>query len=491
MRRWTETGVAFLAASVVTVACHTGPSKDDLLGSWVGTASHDGEEQSVALELVPAGEGEVSLLLTLPAVHMTRQPVGAVEPVIEGRRVTLGPFVFDYDARADALCGTIPAVLAPVYEIPVTLYRVETVQPPIRPEPGAPLAEPAWTFDAGAALWPGTTFADGRVYAGDDAGRIHALEAATGRELWTFDAGGAVRARIAAAAGSVFFQADDGVLYRLDAATGRPTWSARLVDEPLARLPPGDPASAWDFFASGVAVAGEHLFVGTRDGRMVALNAGDGRRVWVYSTQGPLLASPAVDSGRLFFGSFDGHVHALDAETGEPLWKTDTKGAVVSGPAVAGDRVIVGNRAYDLLALDAATGEVAWKDYIWFSWVESSAAVRDGLAYVGSSDAAAVFAVDAGSGEHVWTSDVHGWAWGQPAVTEDRVYVGAAARRGYQGDVHEGGVFGLDRSTGAIVWRYAFSPPEEGFWGVPGSVAVGAGRVFVAGLDGRVRAFAE
>jgi hypothetical protein len=49
----------------------------------------------------------------------------------------------------------------------------------------------------------------------------------------------------------------------------------------------------------------------------------------------------------------------------------------------------------------------------------------------------------------------------------------------------------LDRTTGAPVWRYAVEPPEEGAWGFPGSTAVGAGHVFVTGLDGRVLAFEQ
>jgi outer membrane protein assembly factor BamB len=492
MRRlWKRPPVILLVASLAAAGCDTEPSKEDLLGSWAGSMTHDGEEQPIALEVEPAAEGEVSLRLTVPAMNMARQPMGAVEPAIEGSQVTLGPFIFQYDARADELRGTMPAALVPVYEIPVTLRRVKTVQPPGRPEPEAPLAEPEWTFDAGAALWPGATFANGVVYAGDDAGHLHALDARSGDERWIFEAEGPIRTRATVVHGGVFFQADDGRLYRLDATKGEEIWSVPLVEGPVERRPPGDPESQWDFFASGVSVAGDRLFVGTHDGRVVALNAGDGKRIWTHSADGPVLAAPAADSGRVFFGSFDGHVQALDAETGEPLWDTDTKGAVLSTPAVTADRVIVGNRAYDLLALEAATGEVAWKDYIWFSWVESSATVRGGVAYVGSSDAAAVFAVDADTGKGVWKTDVHGWAWGQPAVTEDRVYVGTAAQRGYQGDLHRGGVFALDRSTGAPLWRYAPTPPEEGFWGFPGSPAVGGGNVFVTGLDGRVLAFAN
>jgi outer membrane protein assembly factor BamB len=223
----------------------------------------------------------------------------------------------------------------------------------------------------------------------------------------------------------------------------------------------------------------------------VALDPADGKPLWEFATEGSVLAAPAVASGRVYFGSFDGHVHALDGGTGKALWSTDTKGAVLSTPAVAGDLLLVGNRSYDLVALRAETGEVAWKQYMWFSWVESSATVVDGAVYIGSSDAAAAYAFDAATGRRLWKADVHGWAWGQPAVTAERVYVGTAALRGYQGDAHRGGVVALARASGTAVWRYALEPPAEGAWGLPGSPAVGAEHVFVTGLDGRVVAFEQ
>jgi outer membrane protein assembly factor BamB len=211
---------------------------------------------------------------------------------------------------------------------------------------------------------------------------------------------------------------------------------------------------------------------------------------WEFAAQDAVLAAPAVAEGRVYFGSFDKHVYALEASTGRLLWKRNTNGAVVSTPAMAGDRVVVGNRCYDLLGLDAATGEVAWKRYIWSSWVESSATVRDGVAYVGSSDAAAVYAVDARTGKPRWAADVYGWAWGQPAVTKDRVYAGVSGQVGYPVP-HGGGLVGLDRARGEVLWHYQANAPAAGAFGFPGSVAAGEGLVFATGLDGRVYAFAE
>ena len=153
--------------------------------------------------------------------------------------------------------------------------------------------------------------------------------------------------------------------------------------------------------------------------------------LWEFATSEAVLAAPAVTGDLVILGSYDHFVYALDAASGKLAWKYDTRGRVVSTPAVAGDKVVIGNRIYDLLGLELRTGEVAWRRYQWGTWIESSAAVRDGMAYVGSSDGACVSAWDAKSGRRAWLTDVLGWSWGQPAVTAERVYACVSGQVGY------------------------------------------------------------
>jgi outer membrane protein assembly factor BamB len=408
--------------------------------------------------------------------------------VAENDSVRLGPFRFAYDPSAGTLAGLMPRGLVPVYSMPIRLRRVDRFDAPPRPPLAGRPAEPRWTFEAGSPLWAGPTFDAGRLYVGAQDGSVFALDARSGARRWVYKAGGPIRTRPIVARGTVLLQADDGMLYALSAHDGRLEWRVKIVERPIERLPFDNPKSRYDRFGSDVTVAGGRLYVGTHDGTVLALSASDGRRLWEFRAGDAVLAAPAVEDGRVLFGSYDHSVYALDARTGRLLWKRDTQGAVVSTPAVVGGHVVVGNRCYDLLGLDARTGDVAWKRYVWSSWVESSAAVRDGVAYVGSSDAAAVFAVDARTGAPRWTTDVHGWAWGQCAVTRDRVYAGTSGQVGYPVP-HHGGLLALDRRTGAVAWHFATTPPDSGAFGFPGSPAVGMGLVFASGLDGRVYAF--
>jgi len=484
----------WLAAPAAVVAqpaaAPAGPTAVDLAGAWAGSLTHEEETTPLALELEPAADGKMIIKATIPAVRLTRQPIAREALQVQGQEVRVGPFTFRFDQAAGTLSGVMPEGLVPVYRIPFVLRRAVSAALPVPPGPRAPLVQPAWTYEAGSPLWAGATFADGLVFAGGEDGRLHALDAVTGKARWSFQTGGAVRTRATVSRGSLYVQADDGVLYGLAAATGKERWRLRLGDKPIERLPFDNPRSRYDRFGSGVAVAAGRLYVGTHDGRLVAIDPARGAKLWEFAAGDSVLAAPAVDSGRLYFGSFDKHVYALDAASGQLLWKRDTQGAVVSTPAVAGNRLVIGNRCYDLLGLDTKTGEVAWKRYLWFTWVESSATVRDGVAYVGSSDPARVYAFDAQTGAPRWSTDAFGWAWGQPAVTAGRVYAGTSSQVGYPAQ-HRAGALALDRATGQPLWRYAATAPVSGAFGFPGSPAVGAGLVFLTGLDGRVYAFKQ
>jgi outer membrane protein assembly factor BamB len=383
----------------------------------------------------------------------------------------------------------MPKAFVPVYALPA-IFRRAPLEHPSRPEPRGPVATPAWAFDAGAPIWADTAFADDVVYVGADDGRLHALEAKTGKELWAFRAGGPIRARVARAGGDVFVQADDGNLYKLDAATGAERFRVAVNAKPIERLPPGE-KSRFDRVASAATAAGGRLYLGTHDGHVLALDPGDGRRLWDFAAGDLVLSTPVVDGGRVYFGSFDGNVYAVDAASGALVWKHDTGAAVTSTPALYDGRVIVGSRSYDLLALDGKTGAPGWTRYVWFSWVESPASILGGTAYVGSSDAAQVYALDARSGRSHWEVDVHGWAWGQPAVTEERVFVGTSATPHYLVG-HDAAFLAVDRASGTIAWRFPMAKPaDEVTYGFSASAAVGDGLVFAGALDGKVYAFTQ
>jgi len=116
-------------------------------------------------------------------------------------------------------------------------------------------------------------------------------------------------------------------VYTYDAKTGRPLWKF----DP--KVPGGWAVNACcDVVNRGVAAWNGKVYLGTIDGRLIAIDAGTGKPVWSQQTTDPTKAysitgAPRVANGRVFIGqagsefSQRGYVSAYDAETGRQLWR--------------------------------------------------------------------------------------------------------------------------------------------------------------------------
>ena len=258
----------------------------------------------------------------------------------------------------------------------------------------------------------------------------------------------------------------------------------------------GDPASRYENRAPGVAVHGTRLITGTHDGRLLAVDARTGEIQWEFKTGDAVIATPVVANGRVFCGSFDGFVYALDAATGALAWKHDTGGPVTSAVAVSGDRVVAGSRSFDIEALDARTGAAAWTRYVWFSWVESPAAVFRSAIYVGSSDAAKIVLDRRGNRpreldrrrrrQRVGPACGHRHGGLRRGRRRPALHRAAPRRAHRPGSSHGHAVVDLPRRAAARGGRGADAVRLRGM-----PSRVGAGKVFAAGLDGTLYAFAR
>ena len=128
----------------------------------------------------------------------------------------------------------------------------------------------------------------------------------------------------------------DGVMYvstawskvfAINAATGAQLWS---YDPKVPRE--WDVNACCDVVNRGVAVWKGKVFVGTLDGRLVALNAANGKLVWETVTVDPrfrysITGAPRVAKGKVIIGNggaefgVRGYVTAYDAETGKMAWR--------------------------------------------------------------------------------------------------------------------------------------------------------------------------
>lgn len=105
---------------------------------------------------------------------------------------------------------------------------------------------------------------------------------------------------------------------------------------------------------------GDTIFAAAHDGKVDALNADKGSKVWGAKTDLPLSAGPATDGKVLAAGSNNGDVIALDAANGDFLWAVTVTSEVLAAPVVIPGKVIVRTVNGKLTALDSRTGEQLW-----------------------------------------------------------------------------------------------------------------------------------
>ncbi len=164
---------------------------------------------------------------------------------------------------------------------------------------------------------------------------------------------------------------------------------------PLARIDEQNVASlglAWSFdleTTHGVEatplVIGDAMYVTGPWSVVYALDARTGKLRWQYDPKVPrrhaldaccgvVNRGVAAENGRIFVGTLDGRLVALEAKTGAVLWETLTVDpkqpySITGAPRVVAGRVVIGNggaeygvRGY-VSAYDAETGKLDWRTY--------------------------------------------------------------------------------------------------------------------------------
>lgn len=213
----------------------------------------------------------------------------------------------------------------------------------------------------------------------------------------------------------------DGVMYTvqapndivaLDAATGRVFWTYNHVPSPQARVCCGR-------VNRGVAIAGDTLFMGTIDARLIAVDAKNGKPLWNIEvarpeqgyavTQAPLVLKDKVIVG-VAGGEFGirGFIAAYNVNTGREMWRFNT----IPGPGEPGNETWEGD---------------SWKTGGASVWVTGSYDADLNLTYWGVGNPGPDWNGDSRDGDNLYSDSV----------------------------------VALDADTGKLKWHYQFSPHDE------------------------------
>lgn len=188
--------------------------------------------------------------------------------------------------------------------------------------------------------------------------------------------------------------------------------------------PVAAPATGWPLY--GNTLAGTKS---TTSAGISSANVADLQALWQIEVGGPVSSTPVIANGVVYTGSYDGNLYAVNLQTGESLW-TYATGAAVPEPNLGISLGITG-----------------------------SAAVDGSTVYVGDA-AAVVHAIDAATGEAIWTTTVddqpNASIWSSPVVWNGTLYIGVASIAKEQG--FRGSVVALDAATGELLWQTYMVP---------------------------------
>ncbi|HIX61879.1 MAG TPA: outer membrane protein assembly factor BamB [Candidatus Halomonas stercoripullorum] len=275
----------------------------------------------------------------------------------------------------------------------------------------------------GRAAYPISPALDGEtIFAADERGRVMAFAADSGQQRWQTDLDVGVSSGLSAVAGHVYLGTRNGEVLALNQANGDIAWRARVSSEVLA---PPQPSQ-------------QLLVVQSVDGTVTALDRQSGQERWVYSASQPSLTlrgtgTPTVIDPVTFAGFANGRLVTLDNRNGQPLW--ERRIAVSQGrseiermvdlsgqPVLTPDgRLFVTSYNGRLAALDAASGDVLWQREL--SSHLTPVLVGDRLLTV--NEMSHVLAFDAHSGEELWRNrDLQNRQLTAPAFADGNLVVG-------------------------------------------------------------------
>lgn len=224
-------------------------------------------------------------------------------------------------------------------------------------------------------------FAEGKVFVGDESGSVYAIDAKAGKLVWQQQLEAyQIHSSPAYDKGVIFVgteTADDSggrpdrgsYLYALDARDGKVLWrfESDWRSNEMPNLIHGTPA-----ILNGV------VYFGSENGWFYALNKDNGQVIWkklitqktrtsARQAASPGLVgvstAPALGYGKIFVGTWEGKFLALSQKDGATVWEYNYGDEGTDSSAVLADgKACLGSHYLDFYCFNQENGKVVWKE---------------------------------------------------------------------------------------------------------------------------------
>lgn len=191
--------------------------------------------------------------------------------------------------------------------------------------------------------------------------------------------------------------------YKLDRQTGDVIWTA---------------TDAKGFYMAKAAMTEGIIFAPCNDGSLYAFDDENGNLLWSFETGHYLWSQPQIANDMIYFSSMDHFVYAVSLD-GNEIWSREMSGAVIAPPQMNADGTVlfVGSMDKQMVALDASSGDVLWTFDTDSSVWGDSLIIENALYFADSGGK--IYALDAESGESLWQTEYSGNVIGGLSLIED------------------------------------------------------------------------
>jgi outer membrane protein assembly factor BamB len=242
---------------------------------------------------------------------------------------------------------------------------------------------------------------------------------------------------------------------------------------------------------AGTAFRDGIIYVGTGDGRVVAINSSTKSQQWDYAVNSAIYTTPIVDGDLIYVGTYSGKVLAFSTlarsqnltfpqqRYGEWEWdcpiENAKSNAIVADLAMSEGALYVASSNGRVYSLDKGTGDENWKrkdspvlaEKLWTSPV-----IQGDTLYVSTFDGH-IYALSAGTGALNWSFKSQAGFASSPVIDEDTIFVGSFDRH----------LYAIEIGSNVSMWKFPQEKPAGNwFWASP---IVNEGIVYAGCLDGK------